>query len=304
LSEQATMTRDERSSYYMQMLGAEYVNSHFGSATPLAIQQLTQNRYRSNPTTMVDHILSVANLGGTESVIDVGCGNGFILRDVASRMRAGGTITAVDIASGMLAAAKDNVNFQWAPITWINRDARELEGLVDGKFDLVMANYIFHYITDCSPFCATLASLTNQTGRALVTVEGLDSMYEMYAVHLDAMRALGIDETAIDRVPHGRRGSLSTHNGKSLLEEHFPSVVEHPYKDSLVFTEPEAFIEFYAAGHRFCGAQPLLEEELGAEFFDRLAAEVASRVQHVIDDEGEFIVNKENSVFYCSPSAS
>ncbi len=301
MSSQATMSRDERSGYYMSLLGADYVHSHFGDATPLSIQQLTQNRYRRNPTTMVDHILDVIDLSGTERLLDVGCGNGFILRDVASRMRAGGSITAIDIAPGMLEAAKENVNFQWAPIEWIVGDARELGSLVDGVFDVVMANYIFHYIPDPLPLCKAFRAVTAASGKTIVTVEGLDSMHEMYQVHLDALRAVGASESLIDGLPHGRRGSLSTHNGAQLLRSAFGSVTEYPYTDALVFDNVAAFMEFYAAGHRYCGALPLLEGRVEADFFDRLAKEVSERVGRIISNDGVFLLQKENTVFACWP---
>ncbi|MBF4625456.1 class I SAM-dependent methyltransferase [Clavibacter sp. VKM Ac-2872] len=294
------MTKDQRSAYYMTLLGEEYVNSHFGDATPLAIQQLTHNRHRRNPLTLMQHIVDAIALDGTEAVLDVGCGNGFILRDVASRMRAGGQITAIDISAGMLAAAKENVNFQWCPITWIEGDGRELPTLIDDRFDIVMANYVFHYISDPQSFCSTLRTMTKPGGRCIVTVEGLGSMEEMYLIHLEALRDLGISEADVDGLPQGRRGSLSTHNGNEMLSQHFSAVTDLPYSDALVFTEVEPFLEFYAGGHRFCGAHPLLEGRVPDSFWEQLADRVGVAVQKRIDEEGAFIVNKENTVFSCT----
>src|SRR5437870_3973377 len=82
--------------------GLDYIRTHFGNNAALATQQMTHNRYRQNPEPLIDHILRSLDLSGRETVLDLGCGNGFILRDVVSRLRDGGRAVAVDISPAML----------------------------------------------------------------------------------------------------------------------------------------------------------------------------------------------------------
>lgn len=293
-----TMTiAEERARYWMTVLGDDYLRQHFSTDQPLAIQQLTHNRYRSNPQTLIDHTLTCLDLDGTESVLDVGCGNGFVLRDVASRLRAPGHITAVDQSQEILDVAKNNVNFAWVPVNYIQGDARQLQDLVDGEFDRVMANFLFHYIEDAGAMVRQLHAVTAPTGRALVTVEGLDSMPEMYQVHLDAMSSVGVPADIVERAPKGRRGTLSPHNGQEILEKVFSTVEVRPYEDALFFTEARPFMEFYARGHRYAGLEKVADASVPPEMFEALYSEVQSRVSGLISKNGHFRLSKTNVVF-------
>ena len=92
--------------------GEEYIREHFGDNVALATQQMTHSRFRQNPLPFTDHILQALALNGTESVLDLGCGNGFVLRDVVSRLRDGGQAVGFDISPRMLELAQRNVNLR------------------------------------------------------------------------------------------------------------------------------------------------------------------------------------------------
>lgn len=292
-----TTDAEESARYWMSVLGDDYLRSHFSTDRPLAIQQLTHNRYRTNPRTLVDHTLDCLALGGTEAILDVGCGNGFVLRDIASRMRFPGTITAIDQSNEILDVAKKNVNFAWVPIEYINGDARQLDTLIDRQFDRVMANFLFHYIEEPDQMVDQLRRATARNGTTIVTVEGLDSMPEMYKLHGAAMRKVGIRADILERAPKGRRGTLSPHNGEATLLRHFPRVTVHPYVDWLRFEEARPFMEFYAQGHRYAGLEKVAGGAVSATQFDDLFQDVHRRVEEIIDTQGYFRLSKVNVVF-------
>ncbi|NWL34542.1 class I SAM-dependent methyltransferase [Paenarthrobacter nitroguajacolicus] len=297
-----TVDNEERARYWMSVLGDDYLRSHFSTDQPLAIQQLTHNRYRTNPRTLVDHTLACLDLDGTEAVLDVGCGNGFVLRDVASRMRYPGSITAIDQSAEILNVAKENVNFTWVPVDYINGDARQLDTLIETQFDCVMANFLFHYIDNPGQMVSQLRRATAEDGLAVVTVEGLDSMPEMYQLHEEAMHAVGIPADVIERAPKGRRGTLSPHNGRAILEQEFPHVTEHPYEDWLRFDEARPFMEFYASGHRYAGLEKVAGDNVSEEQFTALFLDVQQRVEEIIDQQGFFRLSKVNVVFVARAS--
>ncbi|WP_309075173.1 methyltransferase domain-containing protein [Paenarthrobacter sp.] len=297
-----TVDNEERARYWMSVLGDDYLRSHFSTDQPLAIQQLTHNRYRTNPRTLVDHTLACLDLDGTEAVLDVGCGNGFVLRDVASRMRYPGNITAIDQSAEILNVAKENVNFTWVPVDYINGDARQLDTLIETQFDCVMANFLFHYIDNPAQMVSQLRRATAEDGLTVVTVEGLDSMPEMYQLHEEAMHAVGIPADVIERAPKGRRGTLSPHNGRAILEQEFPHVAEHPYEDWLRFDEARPFMEFYASGHRYAGLEKVAGDSVSEEQFTALFLDVQRRVEEIIDQQGFFRLSKVNVVFVARAS--
>lgn len=280
--------------------GLDYIREHFGDNAPLATQQMTHNRYRTNLQPLVDHIHACLDLTGRESLLDVGCGNGFVLRDIVSRMRDGGRVVALDISPTMLELAKRNVTVAWIPLEFTEGDAYDLSRFADGSFDRVMANFIFHYVDEPHAVLTELRRVTAADGRALVTIEARHSMPEMYEMHFEAMERVGFPADFIARLPRGRRGVMTLDNAAEFVADHFDSVEERPYADALRFETPEPFMNFYVVGHRYCGALAKAGDSIPQELFDALHADVESQVRARIAEHGHFELTKRNSVFVCS----
>jgi ubiquinone/menaquinone biosynthesis C-methylase UbiE len=279
--------------------GLDYIRTHFGSNAPLATQQMTHNRYRTNREPLIDHILTCLALTGRETVLDLGCGNGFILRDVVSRLRDGAKAVAVDISPAMLELAQHNVTVAWVPVEYHEGRAQDLARFPDGSFDRVMANFIFHYVEEPHVVLGEMARVLADGGRAIVTIEARGSMPEMYRNHFAAMQTVGFPAAFIQRLPRGRRGEMVLDNAGDYLVKHFRRVQERPYVDALRFDTVEPFMEFYTTGHRYCGAKAMAGDEFPASMFDDLYTEVAALVQRRIDEVGHFELSKRNSVFVC-----
>lgn len=280
--------------------GIEYIREHFGSNTALFTQQMTHNVYRENPEPLIDHVLRCLDLAGRESVLDLGCGNGFILRDVVSRLRRGGRAVAMDISPAMLELAKRNANLSWAPLEFMEGRAEDLSRFADGTFARVMANYIFHYIEDPDLVCSEIARVVDPKGLAIVTIEARRSMPEMYDLHFETMEKLGFPAGFVARLPRGRRGRMTLDNTEETLVKHFRSVEERPYVDALRFETPQPFMEFYATGHRLLGVKAMGGDEISQEMTDELYRAVEKAVGDRIAEVGYFEVSKRNSVFVCA----
>jgi ubiquinone/menaquinone biosynthesis C-methylase UbiE len=296
-----TQNTAEATSVQQFSFGLDYIREHFGSNVPLATQQMTHNVYRHNGEPLVDHILRCLDLTGREYLLDLGCGNGFILRDVASRLRDGGRVMAIDISPAMLELAKKNATPAcWVPLEFSEGRAQDLSRFEDGQFDRVMANFIFHYVEEPHVVLAEIARVVSDKGKALITIEARGSMPEMYQMHFDAMERVGFPSDFIARLPKGRRGEMVLDNAADYLNDHFSQVEERPYPDALRFETPEPFMNFYVAGHRFCGAKAMAGDDIPESTFEALYAEVEGEVRRRIAEFGYFELSKSNSVFVCS----
>jgi trans-aconitate 2-methyltransferase len=95
---------------------------------------------------MAEEVLSLLTLQGTEHVLDVGCGNGSITAEIASRVSQGGVV-GVDPSSEMIdfaerhfeSAVYPNLRFEVA-------DARHLP--FQNEFDLVVSFNALHWIPE------------------------------------------------------------------------------------------------------------------------------------------------------------
>lgn len=279
--------------------GLDYIREHFGSNVPLATQQITHNLYRQNPERLVDMILRCLSLDGREAILDVGCGNGFILGEVASRLRAGPRVVGVDISTDMLELAKRNTARAFVPVDLQEGRAEDLGRFAAASFDRVMANFIFHYINDPDLVCRELARVMHPHGRTLVSIEARQSMPQMYQLHFEAMERCGFPVDFVRRLSRGRRGKMVLDNAGEILARHFADVVEHPYEDALEFEAADPFMTFYAAGHRYCGAKAMAGDVVTPEMLSSLHDEVEQAVRQEIGSKGRFVLNKRNSVFVC-----
>jgi SAM-dependent methyltransferase len=280
--------------------GKDYIAEHFGSNVALATQQMTHSRFRQNPLPFTDHILQALALTGTESVLDLGCGNGFVLRDVVSRLRDGGAAVGFDISETMLELAQRNVNLAWVPLTFQNGTAEDLSRFRDGQFDRVMANFIFHYIEQPDVVCEEVKRVTAGSGHSVISIETRGSMHEMYDQHFAAMERVGFPDDFMARLPRGRRGTMTLDNAGEILSTHFTRVEERPYPDSLRFHAPEQFMRFYGEGHRYLGVRANADERITEQLIGRLHAEVEGVVRERIEKVGYFEISKRTSVFVCS----
>lgn len=279
--------------------GVDYIREHFGSNTPLATQQITHNLYRSNPERLIDFLIRTLDLSGQEALLDVGCGNGFILGEILNRLRAGASAIGLDISPDMLALAQKNTAKTLIPLSFVEGVAEDLSQYENARFDRVLANFIFHYVEDPDVVCRELGRVVQPHGLVAVSIEARHSMAQMYQLHFDAMHTTGFPKDFIDRLPTGRRGKMVQDNALEILSRHFEEVTEHPYIDELVFKTAEPFLNFYSAGHRYLGAQAMASEAISTQLLSALHAEVEHRVNQSISLHGQFTLSKQNSIFIC-----
>ena len=82
-------------------------------------------------------LIQAADPKSAERVLDVGCGTGIVAREVASRLTATGTVTAIDLSANMLAVARAAAARDSLTIEWREGNAEQLP-FHDGAFDLVL----------------------------------------------------------------------------------------------------------------------------------------------------------------------
>jgi trans-aconitate 2-methyltransferase len=114
--------------------------------------------------TMAAEALSLLDIRGTERVLDVGCGNGKITREIAARVHQG-SVVGVDASSTMVAFASShfdtlvqaNLLFEVAEATCL--PFRE-------EFDLVVSFNALHWVPEQGAALRSIRSTMKSSGRA------------------------------------------------------------------------------------------------------------------------------------------
>jgi ubiquinone/menaquinone biosynthesis C-methylase UbiE len=251
----------------------------YASETNLSARQAIY-RFLDPPVRNAPWAIDLAHLEGDERVLDLGCGNGLHLAELARRGHRG-AVHGMDLSPGMLTAARSRTD---APL--LVGDAQRLP-FRDGSFGCVLAMHMLYHVPDRDLALSEVRRVLRPGGVALALTNSRR--------HLDELNTL------IGAVVHEVSGSdpgsvraylrFSSESGEAELGRHFAEVVRHDSRSELVVTEVEPIVAYVAS--------------MGAvATFDRTAAhpilrEIEDRARAVIEADGAFRIRTDVGCFVC-----
>jgi len=119
--------------------------------------------------TIADSIVKASGVKPDSTVVDVGCGTGFLTRRFAELAQNTGKIVGVDLSPSMLQVARDNLAKRGLPQSVDLRvgDAEDLP-VEDGFADAVVGNMILHHCPRPKQAISEMARVLKQGGRLAV----------------------------------------------------------------------------------------------------------------------------------------
>jgi trans-aconitate 2-methyltransferase len=113
---------------------------------------------------MAQEVLALLNLKGSERVLDVGCGNGRVTAEIASRLP-DGTVLGVDSSAEMISAARRQFGPETRPnLRFEKADARQLP--FREEFDLVVSFNALHWVPEQEQALRSIHAALNSRGSA------------------------------------------------------------------------------------------------------------------------------------------
>ena len=101
------------------------------------------------------HQFFVDNISSQDVVLDIGCGNGFLTYDVATKVR---SVTAIDLNKDNIESARRNFNKD--TIEYIYGDASQFD--FGEKFDVVIMSNVLEHIDNRCDFLLKVKKLANK----------------------------------------------------------------------------------------------------------------------------------------------
>ena len=142
--------------------------------------------------TVADSIVKASDVKLESTVVDVGCGTGFLTQHVAMRTQGVGKIVGVDLSPSMLQMAKDNVG-KLGLLGSVEFRVGDAENLpVDDCFaDAVVGNMILHHCPRPKRAIAEMTRILKEGGR--IAVADLEKHNERWLREEMADRWLGFE---------------------------------------------------------------------------------------------------------------
>lgn len=231
------------------------------------------------PFDIVGWTLEQAGVAAGSTVLDVGCGNGWYLRELKARQA---RAVGCDLSLGMLRSASPERAL-------INADVTRLP-FPRATFDIVLAPHMLYHVNDRAAAAHELRRVLRPGGVCIVVTNG--------AGHMRSLREL-VEATAGQGRPGWEMRTPSTHafsldNGGAQLRVAFDSVRCVRPQDVVPVTLTDASIAADYVASVADHYQHQVERP-----WSELVADVGREVQRIIDTEGAFTVVGEAGAFIC-----
>jgi SAM-dependent methyltransferase len=207
--------------------------------------------YQHPRVDLAARVLDLAAPAPSATIVDVGCGNGMYLAELARRGCVG-RVLGVDLSLGMLTAARQRLHGvpkagapkaddQAAPaddgatpaVGLANADATALP-LRDGVADLALAPHMLYHVPEPANAVRELRRVTRPGGRVVIVLNG--------AGHLRQLRAALAASRGDDVGAVGERVTLD--DGESLASSVFSNVTRHDFVAELRVPDPAPIADY------------------------------------------------------------
>jgi SAM-dependent methyltransferase len=214
------------------MINREVLRDQYGDDDRLAARQSLW-RLRTGPA-LAETVLDLAALHGTETVVDVGCGNGAYLAELRRRGHRG-RVLGLDLSEGMARHSRAH-----APTAIADAQALPLR---DGGVDVVLSLHMLYHVPDLDRAVSELRRVLRPGGTAMVATNGPGHTAEAKQIFVDAARRVaGID---VDLDWDSRRFHPAA--ARDLLATVFDDIDLHEFGDTLAVRDPAVVTGYLAS---------------------------------------------------------
>jgi SAM-dependent methyltransferase len=240
----------------------------------LDIRRRTHQLYTVDPVDFGRWTLERLSWRGDERVLDVGCGPGDLLRQMAHHRDGWAILAGIDFSPGMIAEA---VRLATQGVHFSVGDAQVLP-FPAATFDVVMARHMLYHVPDIDCAVVEAARVLRPGGRFLVTTNSAHTMAEYRA----------LCDRAAARFPAMARSfefndRFSLENAPAYLEPRFDRLQTYPLPGTLRFPAAQPFVAYFASAR----ALLMRPGHTGAEW---------QAVLHFVRDEAESIIARQGHI--------
>jgi ubiquinone/menaquinone biosynthesis C-methylase UbiE len=220
-------------------------------------------RFGTNRYSFYRWLFDQFDLSSVSTILELGCGPGFLWRQNADRLPTNMTIVASDFSHGMVREARASLGSKAGTANFCQLDATLLP-FKTGSLDAVMAMAMLYHVEDRPAAFREIRRVLREGGRLYASTMGRAHMRELREI---AGRVFGAN-----RVTNAaERFGLET--GYDQLKAAFADVEVRRYQNSLHVTESQPVIDYFLSTARMRQIPPSLLDRLRVELDREIAAQ-------------------------------
>jgi ubiquinone/menaquinone biosynthesis C-methylase UbiE len=222
------------------------------------------------------------------SVLECGCGPGWLWRENLAHIPADCAITLTDLSDGMVAEAEAALSEAGPRFAFRSVDVQALP-FADATFDVVVANHMLYHVPDIDQAVAEIRRVLKRNGRFIAATNGNNHMRELWELSASMIPHTDLN-IASTQLMSQYQLAFRVENGAAILGKQFPTTHYIPYEDSLEITAVEPLIAYILSTIRL---QTTLTPEMRQQLHTQLQAELNAHGRiHITKESGIFIATQ------------
>ena len=161
-------------------------------------------------------LLDEVPLAKMTNVLDVGCGTGFPLIELAERLGARAQVHGIDPWSGGLKRAAEKIASRGTPNVTLHEGSAAATPFADATFDLIVSNLGVNNFEDRAAAIRECRRVARNGATLALTTNLQGHMHELYAVFADVLRD---DHESLDRLRAHVEHRATVANVRELLQD-------------------------------------------------------------------------------------
>ncbi len=259
----------------------ETLLSQYKTSKNLKVRIDLHRKYAQNPLGWYPWIYSKLPIRENQNILEVGCGNGELWREMKDSLPKGASLLLSDISSGMLRSAAARLKGISPSFSFEQFDMQNIP-YEDNSFDLVIANHVLFYARDRKKALGELYRVLKKGGCLCLSTYGRKHMKEIEELAKEYDEQIALSEVKLYDI-------FGLDEGAEELKAFFQTVEKYLYEDSLLVTDIRPLADYIYSCH---GNQMSILKDREQDFEKFLTGKLGKKGLSVTKDAGIFCCMK------------
>ena len=255
----------------------ETLLSQYKTSKNLKVRIDLHRKYAQNPLGWYPWICSKLPIRENQNILEVGCGNGELWREMKDSLPKGASLLLSDISSGMLRSAAARLKGISPSFSFEQFDMQNIP-YEDNSFDLVIANHVLFYARDRKKALGELYRVLKKGGCLCLSTYGRKHMKEIEELAKEYDEQIALSEVKLYDI-------FGLDEGAEELKAFFQTVEKYLYEDSLLVTDIRPLADYIYSCH---GNQMSILKDREQDFEKFLTRKLGKKGLSVTKDAGIF----------------